>query len=369
MTIFKYTALLLSLLVSTNSIFAQTKSKLEVVASFATERPGNIAISESGRIFITMSDPTASKYVLKEILSNGKIQNFPDTIWTAKSKQQSVKGISRTIGIQVSKEILWVLDIGDNNTILKQSPKLIGWNINTRQLHKVFILPDEILHPSSFLQDFVIDEKHGTAIIADMSLGGMVYPAVPAFVIIDLQTGYSRRVLENDISFQPIDEDLVINGRPLSHTYPDGKIINPHYPLNPITIDAEMKWIYFGALGGEKIFRISTESLANENLSNENLSTKIEYYAAKPKSDGIKIDKNGKIYITDLENNAIGIATPKGYSILVQDPSLISWPDGIAISSNGYLYFTSNQLQNKPWWNNGKDDSKPPYYVLRVKSE
>lgn len=113
--------------------------------------------------------------------------------------------------------------------------------------------------------------------------------------------------------------------------------------------DTEMQWVYFGALGGTKIYSISTEFLADENLNDNILSEKIEFYSEKPKSDGFKIDSKGQIYVTDVEHNAIGISTPKGYSILVQDKSLISWPDGLAISQNGYLYFTSNQLQNKPW--------------------
>ena len=357
----------IGLLIAANPTAGIAQSKLEVVASFATERPGNIAVSPNGRVFITMSDPAVSKYAVKELLPNGNLLDFPDTSWTAKPQPNSIKGISRTIGIQVSKEILWVLDIGDNSSQPHQAPKLIGWNINSKQLHKIFILPDAVLHPSSFLQDFVIDEKHQTAIIADMSLGGLIYPAVPAFVIIDLKTGYSRRVLENDKSFQPLDEDLLVNGRPLSHTYADGKIVNPRYPLNPIAIDADMKWIYFGALGGNKIFRIPTESLAGENVHDTVLSEQIEYYAAKPKSDGFKVGDQGQIYITDVEHNAIGIASLKEYIVLAQDKTLLSWPDGIAISADGYLYVTANQLQNKPWWNNGKDDSKPPYYIVRLK--
>lgn len=369
MNFFKNTTLLLGLFICANSIFAQPQHKLEIVASFASERPGNIAVSEKGRIFITMSDPSCSKYVVKEILTNGTMQDFPDTIWTAKPQAHSIKGISRTIGIQVSNAILWGLDIGDNSTSPKQAPKLIGWNINTRKLYKVFTLPDAVLHPSSFLQDFVIDEKHQTAILADMSMGGMVYPAVPAFIVINLETGYSRRVLENHKSFQPADEDLFINGKPLSHTYPGGKIVNPHYPLNPIAIDSAMKWIYFGALGGHEIYRILAEGIANENSDDSQLSEQIEFYAVKPKSDGFKINNRGQIYVTDVENNAIGIATPKGYKILVQDKKLLSWPDGISIGNEGYLYITSDQLQNKPWWNNGKDDSQPPYYVLRMRIE
>jgi len=132
--------------------------------------------------------------------------------------------------------------------------------------------------------------------------------------------------VENDKIFQPAEEDLVINGKPLSHTYPDGKIVNPHYPLNPVSIDSEMKWVYFGALGGHKIYRIATENLANENLSDNQLSKQIEFFANKPKSDGFKIDKKGQIYVTDVENNAIAIATSKGYKILVQDKNYFPGP-------------------------------------------
>jgi DNA-binding beta-propeller fold protein YncE len=350
------------------SAFAQSKAKIEIVSTFPAERPGNVAVSPEGRVFVTMSALGETKYMVKEILANGKAVNFPDTSWIMKPQGQSFKGINSTIGIQVSSDnVLWVLDMGNKKSTPKQAPKLIGWDIKSKKLVHVFPLPDAVLRPTSFLQDFAIDEKNHVAVIADMSIDGLILPAVPAFVVIDLKTGYSRRLLENHTSFQPLDEPAVVNGRPVSHTYPDGSIYEPKYPLNPVSIDKEMNWIYYGAMGAHKIYRIPAAAVADEGLSSEVLEAKIEPYANKPKSDGFKAGSKGEIYVTDIENNAVGVATPNGYTMLAQDKNLLAWPDGVALSPDGYLYIVANQLHNTAWLNNNKDVSNPPYYVLRIK--
>ena len=347
---------------------SETKSAIEIVSSFSEERPSNIAISPEGRIFVTMSAEGKTQFLVREILPDGKTLSFPDESWIRKPAGNSIKGINSAIGIQVSSDnILWVMDMGNTGANPKQAPKLIGWDIKTRKLSHVYVLPDAVLRPSSFLQDFIIDEKHQTAVIADMTMGGMVLPASPALVVIDLKTGYSRRVLENHVSFQPVDEPVIVNGRAISHQFSDGKKYEPRYPLNPISIDPERSWIYYGALGGNKIYRIAAEAIADEELERGDLEKKIEYYAPKPKSDGFKVGAEGRIYVTDVEHNAIGISTPDQYTILAQDHQLFSWPDGVAISPDGYIYVVSDQLQNKPWWNNNRNVSQPPYYVLRVK--
>ncbi|WP_316836522.1 L-dopachrome tautomerase-related protein [Pedobacter nutrimenti] len=360
-------AAILGLLQATNT-FAQSKAKLEIVSTFPSERPGNVAVSPEGRVFVTMSALGENKYMVKEILSSGEAVNFPDTTWIKKPTGQSYKGINSTIGINVSSDnILWVLDMGNKGATPKQAPKLVGWYIKTRKLAHAFPLPDAVLRPTSFLQDFVIDEKNNVAVIADMSLDGLITPPFPAFVVIDLKTGYGRRVLENHTTFQSLDEPAIINGRKVSHTYPDGSIYEPKYPLNPISIDKEMKWIYYGAMGGHQIYRIPAAAVADERLNNELLAAQIESYAKKPKTDGFKVGNNGEVYVTDIEQNAVGIATPKGYTILAQDEKLLSWPDGLALSKDGYLYIVANQLHNTAWLNNNKDVSNPPYYVLRIK--
>jgi sugar lactone lactonase YvrE len=361
----KYFLLSVGVLLTTQ-IFAQ--KKIEIVAEFPDARPGNVAVSPEGRVFVTMSALGESKFMVKEVLSNGTAVPFPDEEWIVKTSGKSMKGINATIGIHVSNDnILWVLDMGDEKGDTKKAPKLVSFNIKTKKLVKVFPFPDDVLQFNSFLQDFVIDEKNQIAVIADMTYAGLLPPIKPAFIVVDLKTGYTRRVLENDPSFMPLDEAVVINDRPVSHLFPNGGVLQPSYPLNPISIDPQREWIYFGAMGGKKIYRIKSEAVANEKLSDNELSKQIQFYAVKPKSDGFKVGNNGKVYVTDVENNAVGVSTPNGYTVLAQDKDLLSWPDGVSISKDGYLYIVANQLHNLPWLNNNIDTSKPPYYVVRIK--
>jgi len=55
-----------------------------------------------------------------------------------------------------------------------------------------------------------------------------------------------------------------------------------------------------------------------------------------------------------------------GMKTIAQSKKDLSWPDGVAIHGN-YLYIVANQLHNLPLLNEGKDASKPPYLVLKIK--
>ena len=50
---------------------------------------------------------------------------------------------------------------------------------------------------------------------------------------------------------------------------------------------------------------------------------------------------------------------------MVQDEKL-SWPDGVALSQDGWLYVVANQLHNLPGLNQGKDASKPPFTIYKI---
>jgi sugar lactone lactonase YvrE len=342
------------------------QAQLETIATFPESRPGNITVSNDGRIFVTMSALSASKYMVKEILPNGEAIPFGDKEWIVKPENGSIKGINSTIGIQADANgILWVLDMG--NVKQNQAPKLVGFDLITGNVRKVFPIPNTVLSTKPFLQDFVIDIKNNTAVIADMT-DALNPPIAPAFVVINLETGYIRRVLEGNASFLSADEPVKIHGRLVSHKRKDDTTIQPRYPLNPISIDDENKYIYYGAMGNTKIYRIPSSVLADESKQDSDLNKYIEFYANKPKSDGFKVGTNGKVYVTDVENSAIVESTPAGMKTIAQSKKDLSWPDGVAIHGN-YLYIVANQLHNLPLLNEGKDASKPPYLVLRMKIE
>jgi hypothetical protein len=51
--------------------------------------------------------------------------------------------------------------------------------------------------------------------------------------------------------------------------------------------------------------------------------------------------------------------------VLVSDPRMI-WPDTLsATGTDGYLYFTANQLNRQKQFHNGKDLRQQPYAIFR----
>src|SRR4051794_33209189 len=86
----------------------------------------------------------------------------------------------------------------------------------------------------------------------------------------------------------------------------------------------------------------------------------------KPASDGISIDRDGNVYVTDVLRGAIGVSTAGGYRVLARDPRMI-WPDGTAFGGDGWLYASISQFGRMPLVNGGQDRGEPPYLVLRLK--
>ena len=233
-------------------------------------------------------------------------------------------------------------------------------------MERQITIPDVAYRPNSFLQDFALDQSRGVAFIADATRGEPVGESRPAIVAVDLQTGRARRLLEDHPSFQAEPIDTVAEGRPLRTLGLDGEVYPFRLALDPITIDPNYQWVYWGALTGTVIYRARAADLANPGLSADALAARVEAYREKPVCDGISIDIEGNIYITDVGRNAIGVATAEGYTLLASDPRIV-WPDGFAFGPDGFLYFTVNQLNRGSAQNAGVDAGEPPYYIFRVR--
>ena len=89
-------------------------------------------------------------------------------------------------------------------------------------------------------------------------------------------------------------------------------------------------------------------TILDTSLSAAALEAKVEAYAAKPNSDGITIDGAGNIYVTDIENQSVGvIGTDRQYRILHTHGQMLSWPDGFAFGPDNQIYVTVNQLPDR----------------------
>lgn len=339
------------------------KGQLETVAIFPDERPGNPTVMRDGRVLVSISAIIAPQFAVRAIASDGNHTPYPDEFWAGKPRPDG-RGMAGVIGIRADADgIVWMLDLGDRT----HQPKLVGWNDYENRLHKVIVLPQNVLRPSSFAQDFVIDRRRRRIYIADMTLNPGGASDYPAIIVVDLDTGLSRRMLEAHPTLMPSEDPVRVDGKTISLRMADGELVPYRYGLNPIAMDPLGKWVYFGAMSGTSVHRIPADALADES-DVAALAAQMEYWCAKPRCDGFDVDALGNIYVTDVENSAIGLASPMGYSILAQDRDRLGWPDGVELDSEGrWLYITANQLHRLPVLNGGVDESSPPFRLLRIR--
>ncbi|MEM8718036.1 MAG: L-dopachrome tautomerase-related protein [Cyanobacteria bacterium P01_G01_bin.39] len=340
-----------------HSVVAQTnelEGELEIIAQFPIEHPtGNIAVTPEGRIIMSQHQFYGAPLRVVEVLEDGSVTPFPNQAWSSEPNDQGV-GLNTVLGLQADQDgIVWMLDRSDGSG---QPGKIVGWDTDNDELYQVIYLPQPIIRDSPFLNDLAVDLEHNAIYVTDTASGDD-----SALIVVDLNTGFSRRVLEGDISTRPEDIPMIIDERVINLLGKPARI-----GANPITIDPDNEWVYYAPMSATSLYRIATEDLLNESLSTQELSNRVERYGDKPICDGITVDDAGNVYISSITENAIGVVDETGtYQILYQDNQLLSWADGMSFGSDNYIYATVNQLQNSPPLNNGENDFKPPFYIVR----
>ena len=335
---------------------------LTVLATIEDTRPGNITVTPDGRIIITQHPLDAPELRVVELLPDGRKVPFPNPALASAPDADGV-GIAATIGIASdTRGVVWILDMGGETS----PPRIVAWNTRKDALHAMIAIPPDVLQPDSFLQDFALDEKRKRLYIADMTFPAPGAPSRPAFVVVDLETAEARRVLEGAPQLMPADRDVIIGGSPVARAVDGGGSAPLHLGLNPIAIDPAFEWVYFGTINGLDVFRLPAAALADPALDPQALAAKIERYAPKVPSDGIAVDGQGRVFITDIQASAVGVATPDGYRLIAQDDVRLSWPDGFALGPQGRLYVTQNNLHGHPGLNAGKDGTIKPFRIVRI---
>jgi sugar lactone lactonase YvrE len=337
---------------------ASPDSKFNIMANLDTG-PGNITVTDKGRIIMSMHQFYQPKYTVVEYKDNVLVP-FPNKELSGSDSVSNLK-LDSVLGIRSDTHgIVWMLDNGMRNGV---TPKLVGWDTLSNKLHQVVYLPSPVTPKDAFVNDFVVDNKHKHIFISDPAGGFNA-----GLIVVNLETGTARRVLEGHSSVIPEEVDLVIDNVPIQVKDKSGKLVRPHIGVNPITEDLNNEWVYFGPMHGHSLYRIKADDLVNEKLDANNLASHVERYSDKPISDGMTIDKDNNIYLGELASNAIGvISADKKYQRLAQCPRL-SWVDSFSFGPNGQLFAVVNRLHQSGTLNGGVSVSKPPYYLLQIKA-
>lgn len=314
--------------------------------------PGNLAIAPDGRMFMSVHEFYGPELRIVEVMPDGSTVPYPTQAW-ARAPQDDGDGLNGVLGLRADREgILWMLDGQGEN----QTGRVVGWNTNTEELHAIYYVGQPAARPFSFLNDLAVDRENEAIYISDTA-----NHVDSAIIVIDLETGRVRRVLEGSKFTKAEDTPMIIDGREILLGGSPAKI-----GINPITIDPSNTWVYFAPMTGSAMYRIPTKALNDESLSDAALAETVERYGDKVISDGSTVDAEGNVYITAMTDNAIGVTKPDGtYEVLYQSDDDLPWPDGFSMGVDGYVYATINELHRSPVLNGGEDASIGTYRIVR----
>lgn len=325
---------------------------IETYATFDADMPpGNLAIGPDGRMFMSVHEFYGKALRIVEVSPDGSVTPYPNEAWS-NAPEGDGPGLKGVLGLRADREgILWMLDGQADG----QTGRIVGWNTNTETLHKIYYLGQPATLPTSFLNDLAVDREHNAIYITDTANA-----ETTALIVLDLDTGRARRVLQASAFTVPEDTNMVIDGNVVNLGGAPAKI-----GANPITIDPTNEWVYFAPMTASAMYRVRTTDLLDESLSEDDLAARVERYGDKPISDGSTVDADGNVYITSITEDAVGVTKPDGtYEILFQQDDM-SWPDGFAMGADGYVYVTINELHRSPVLNGGTDATQGEFKIMR----
>lgn len=337
---------------------ADTASNFTILAHL-DHGPGNVTVTDNGRIIMSMHPFYLPKYAVVEY-KNNSLTPFPNKELADTDSVSTLK-LDSVLGIRSDADgIVWMLDNGMRSG---RTPKLVGWSTKTEQLHRVIYLPPPIAPKDAFVNDFAVDTRRNHIFISDPAGGNNA-----ALIVVNLNSGTARRVLEGHSSVIPENVDLIIDQVAVQIKDKSGKLVRPHIGVNPITEDLNNEWVYFGPMHGHSLYRIKADDLANDKLDEKTLASRVQRYSDKPISDGMTIDKDNNIYLGDLAANAIGIISGDRQYRRLAISTELSWVDSFSFGPAGQLYAVVNRLHQSAMLNGGVSTSKPPYYLVQVKA-
>ena len=300
--------------------FAQQQPKpvpSEIVARLP-QSVGNIAFTPDNQLIFSHHPFYAPDIRVARLTSPTTFEPFPSLEWNTPRKG-SDQYLDNVLGLRSDENgIVWIIDMGFRTHI---TPKLVGWNTRSNKLERIYYMPEPATRPGSQPQDIVIDHKNRKFYIADEDIGPGGDGSHAAIIVIDMDTGRIRRVLEGDKSTIPENVPITVDGKDLTVPGKDGKPVIIKVGCDGITMDAKAEWVYFAPLNGRALYRIRVSDLNDESLSAAQLGGKVERYSDKPNNGGLSIDYDGNIYLTAVESKSVGvITTDRKYHTITSDP-------------------------------------------------
>lgn len=329
---------------------------LTLVAEFDHQVTG-VTVSEDGRTFVNFPRWTEDTAVsVAEVLDDGSVRPYPDEEWNGwrNAKKTEVSPENHWVCVQAvvadGRGGVWVLDPAAPATahLVPGGPKLVRIALDGDRVDRTIAFSLDTAPEGSYLNDVRFSPDGRWAYITDSGWQG-------ALVVVDLEGGAVRRVLDGHPSTQPDDDVTVtIDGDRLSR--PDGR--GATFAADSIALSNDGETLFWKPLTGKTLYRIATAALQNETLSADALGDRVETVGQTEVTDGLWIHSSDRFFLTAVEKNAVIERDGDRETVVAQDDRL-RWPDTMSEGPDGAMYVTASHIQDSAWFTSGAPPALP----------
>ena len=304
----------------------EQEAQVQQVAEIQGQQLTGVAIYKK-RLFVNFPRWRENvTHSVSEIVSNNEFVPYPNQRWNS---WQLGNPVNDSVFVAVQSVValnglLYVIDTRNPEFkgVIGQ-PIIFVFDLTTNQLVERYKLPETAFHSNSYINDLRIDLKRKYAYFTDSGN--------PGLVLLNLENGATKRVLEGHVSTTSEMDVLTINNKEWKNTvHSDG-----------IAFDPTTGMLYYHALTAYNLYAISVDILINETPQNIEQSVQLVKKTAAP--DGMIVHKE-VLYYADLENHKIMQLnlTTNTVTVLVEGDA-IKWADSFAIEED-YLYYTNSRI-------------------------
>jgi sugar lactone lactonase YvrE len=346
---------------------------LEVVHTFDDgPMPTGVSVSHTGRIFVNFPKWGDDVPATVVELVDGTPKPFPDERWNTPASDDDANALVSVQSIVVDPlDRLWILDTGSPlmQPVKPGGPKLVCVDLTTNTVAHTIVFDEDVALPTTYLNDIRFDLRRGDAgmaFITDSSDGGE-----NGIIVVDLATGEAWRRLRDHPTtkaLQPPEFVPVVEGRVFAERPEDGEAQPVTMGSDGIAISSDGERLWYCPLMSRRWYSVSVDALVDQTVDDAEVADTVRDEGDRGgAADGLESDDAGILYTTSFEHNAVLRRLPSGeLQTLVHDERML-WPDTMSVATDGYLYFTANQLHRQAKYQGGVDQRAYPYYLFRTR--
>jgi sugar lactone lactonase YvrE len=321
--------------------------------------PGNVAVASNGHVFFNyhplihpkrFADATVFEW------ADGIVKPFPSLEF-----QTNFQG---TFGIAMDRQNrVWFTEPANFDF---EHTRVWAFDITTRQQVHFFEFPKGV---AQFGQDLRVTADGNYVLFANPGIFRFTASTLVAYSIRDHSY---RTALSGGPCLQPEDWRL----QTASHG-PDRLLwglLNFAIGFDGIEISPDQKWVYLGPMVNQHLCKVPLATVLDPMLTLQEADKQVEVVGRKPLSDGITVDRDGKVILTDVEHGGLMALDPATGALtnLVRSKE-IEWADGVWTGPDNALYFTDSAIPHYLTQTSAPPDlarlvAHRPYYIYRVKN-